>query len=245
MGLRQHPGQMSAFLPPEWRGHVCAFIRLTPGQKITTGGRAPSGAPKTCPVSKDSGAGPVTVRPSVCVEAAQPYTGSGRPGEKVRENGMSRELGDVPCPQGPERPRPRVWSASEVAQASVASSGCPLWPAEPAAEPSPLPPGANIWSGRPRRQWGGCRHCPRMRRETRGTAPGSGENLAAAPRRVGRGKSRHLRRSPVPPPKTAPPASPSPRACVTVWQKRPCPSPVPLWSASPRQGSQGPHGPRR
>lgn len=44
-----------------------------------------------------------------------------------------------------------------------------------AAEPSPLPPGANIWSGRPRRQWGGCRHCPRMHRENRGTAPGSGE----------------------------------------------------------------------
>lgn len=139
--ISQRPGQMSAFLPPEWRGHVCAFIRLTPGQKITTGGRAPSGAPKTCPVSKDSGAGPVPVRPSVCVEAAQPYTGSGRPGEKVRENGVSRELGDVPCPQGPERPRPRVWSASEVAQASVASSGCPLWPAEPGGRAVPSAPG--------------------------------------------------------------------------------------------------------
>lgn len=139
--ISQRPGQMSAFLPPEWRGHVCAFIRLTPGQKITTGGRAPSGAPKTCPVSKDSDAGPVPVRPSVCMEAAQPYTGSGRPGEKVRENGVSRELGDVPCPQGPERPRPRVWSASEVAQASVASSGCPLWPAGPGGRAVPSAPG--------------------------------------------------------------------------------------------------------
>lgn len=171
--------------------------------------------------------------------------GAGAPGRKCGRTACPASSGTclvLRAPRGrghvcglPQRwPRP-AWRAAD---ARCGQQGR-------AAEPSPLPPGANIWSGRPRRQWGGCRHCPRMHRETRGTAPGSGENPAAAPRRVGRGKSRHLRRSPVPPPKTAPPASPSPRACVTVWQKRPCPSPVPLWSASPRQGSQGPHGPRR
>lgn len=55
-------GQMSEFLPLEWRGHVGAFIKLTPGQKITTGGHALRGTQKVCPVSKDSNAEPVTVR---------------------------------------------------------------------------------------------------------------------------------------------------------------------------------------
>lgn len=172
--------------------------------------------------------------------------GAGAPGRKCGRTACPASSGTclvLRAPRGrghvcglPRRwPRP-AWRAADARRGQQGR----------AAEPSPLPPGANIWSGRPQRQWGGCRHCPRMRRENRGTAPGSGENLAAAPRRVGRGKSCHLRRSPVPPPKTPPPpASPSPRACVTVWQKRPCPSPVPLWSASPRQGSQGPHGPRR
>ena len=49
----------------EWRGHVRASVRLTPCQKIATGGHALSEAQKTCTISKDSNTKPVLM--TVCL----------------------------------------------------------------------------------------------------------------------------------------------------------------------------------
>lgn len=76
---------MPEFLPLEWRGHVRAFIRPTPSQKITTGGRALSGTQKTGTLSKNSNTKPTDHCVTGCTAMQR---GSGGPA--LREQSVRR-----------------------------------------------------------------------------------------------------------------------------------------------------------
>lgn len=87
---------MPEFLPLERRGHVRAFIRLIPSQKIATGGRALSGTQKTGTVSKNSNTKPTDC--CLCL-AAQPCR-EWRPREGSERTAFGK-LPNRPCSQGP------------------------------------------------------------------------------------------------------------------------------------------------